>query len=72
MGGWGGGGAATPLLSFLRRKVKMYVFQLLSTIKVNLVDEMMQRSYLCVIVHVKHKKLPFITVLTLFLILGKI
>ena len=31
-------------------------FRLLSTIKVKLVDEiMMQRAYLCVILHVKHK-----------------
>ena len=39
-------------------------FQLLSTIKVNLVDKIMQSVYLCVIFHVKHKKLPFLTVLT--------
>ena len=47
-------------------------FQLFSTIKVKLVNEMMQRAYLCVILHVKHKKLPFVTILTWFLILGKI
>ena len=47
-------------------------FQLFSTIKVKLVNEMMQRAYLCVILHVKHKKLPFIAILTWFLILGKI
>ena len=47
-------------------------FQLLSTIKVKLVNEMMQRAYSCVILHVKHKKLPFVAVLTLFLILSKI
>ena len=33
-------------------------FQLLSTIKVKLVDKMMQSTYLYVILHVKHKKLP--------------
>ena len=32
----------------------------------------MQRAYLCVIFHLKHKKLPFFTVLTWFLILSKI
>ena len=37
-------------------------FQLLSTIKVKLVDEMMQSAYLSVILHVKQKKLPFIVV----------
>ena len=47
-------------------------FQLLSTIKVNLVAKIMQSAYLCVIFHVKHKKLPFLAVLTWFLILGKI
>ena len=35
----------------------MYVFQLFSTIKVRLVDEMMQSAFLCVIFHVKHKKI---------------
>ena len=48
------------------------LFQLPSTIKVNIVAKIMQRVYLCVIFHVKHKKLPFIAVLTWFLILGKI
>ena len=33
---------------------------------------MMQSAYLCIILHVKHKKLPFIAVLTRFLIIGKI
>ena len=47
-------------------------FQFLSTLKVNLVAKIMQSAYLCVIFHVKHKKLPFLTVLTLFLIFGKI
>ena len=51
---------------------KCMFFQLFSTIKVKLVNEMMQRAYLCVILHLKHKKLPFIAILTWFLILGKI
>ena len=46
--------------------------QLLSTIKVNLVAKIMQSVYSCVIFHVKHKKLSFLAVLTLFPILGKI
>ena len=46
--------------------VKIHVFfKILSTMKVNLVAKIMQSAYLCVISHVKHKKL-------LFLILGKI
>ena len=44
--------------------VKIHVFQLLSTIKVNLVAKIMQSAYLCVIFHVKHKKLLFLAVLT--------
>ena len=32
-------------------------FQLLSTIKVNLVAKTMQKSYLCVLFHVKYKKI---------------
>ena len=47
-------------------------FQLPSTMKVNLVAKIMQSAYLCVIVHVKHKKLLFLAVLTWFLILGQI
>ena len=39
-------------------------FNFFSTIKVKLVDEVMQSAYLCVILHVKHKKLPFIAILT--------
>ena len=39
-------------------------FQLLSTVKAKLVDEMMQSAYLYVILHIKHKKLLFIAVLT--------
>ena len=49
--------------------VKMHVFSPFSTTKVKLVDE---SSYLCVILHVKYKKIPFIAILTWFLILGKI
>ena len=33
---------------------------------------MKQSAYLCVSLHVKYKKLPFIVILTWFLILGKI
>ena len=51
---------------------KYMFFQLLSTTKVNLVAKIMQSAYLCVIFHVKHKKLLFLAVLTWFLILGKI
>ena len=39
-------------------------FQLLSTINVNLVANIMQSAYLCVIFHLKHKKVPFLAVLT--------
>ena len=35
-------------------------------------SKIMQSAYACVIFHVKHKKLPFLAVLTWFLILGKI
>ena len=34
--------------------------------------KIMQSAYLCVIFRVEHKKLPFLAVLTWFLILGKI
>ena len=34
---------------------KYMFFQLLSTTKVKIVDEMMQSAYLCVILHNKHK-----------------
>ena len=37
-------------------------FQLLSTIRVKLVDAEMQNAYLCVTLLVKHKKIPFIPV----------
>ena len=50
--------------------VKLYFFQLLSTIKVNLVAKIMQSAYLCVIFHVKHRTLPFLEVLTWFPILS--
>ena len=43
-----------------------------STIKVKLVDGMMQSNYLCVILHVKRKKVLILTVFTLFLILDEI
>ena len=46
-------------------------FQLISTTTVNFVAKIMQRAYWCVIFHAKHKKLPFLIVLTWFLILGK-
>ena len=52
--------------------VKVHVFQLFSTLKVKLVDRMMQSKYLCVILQVKRKKifiLPFF--FTWFLILDK-
>ena len=35
----------------------MNVFQLVSTLKVNLVGKMKRITYLCVILHVKHKKI---------------
>ena len=38
-------------------------FQLLSTIKVNLIAKIMQSAYLCVIFHVKFKKIPFLMVM---------
>ena len=51
---------------------KCMFFQHLSPIKVKLVDKMMQSTYLCVILHVKLKKLLILTVLTWSLILDKI
>ena len=44
--------------------LKCVFFQLFPTIKVKLVDELMQSAFLCVILHVKHKKVPFIAILT--------
>ena len=52
--------------------VKMHVFQLFSTVKVKLADEIMQSNYLCAIFHVKCKKISIFTVFTSFLILDKI
>ena len=51
---------------------KCMFFQHHSPIKVKLVDKMMQSTYLCVILHVKLKKLLILTVLTWSLILDKI
>ena len=51
---------------------RMHVFAPYSSIKVNIVDKMMQSAYLCVILYVTRKKLPFLAALTWFLILGKI
>ena len=42
----------------------MFFFKVLSIIKVNLVGKIMPSAYLCVIFHVKHKKLLFLAVLT--------
>ena len=39
-------------------------FQLLSTITVKIVDKMVQSGYLCIILYVKHKNIPFLVVLT--------
>ena len=47
-------------------------FHLFSTMKVKLVDEMMQSNYLCVISIFKRKTLLLLTVFTLSLILNKI
>ena len=49
-----------------------FLFQLFSTIKEKFVDKMRQSSYFCIILHVKHKKLPILPVFTWFLILGRI
>ena len=43
--------------------VKMHVFQYVSTRKAKPVDKMKQSAYLCVILHVKHKTLPILSVL---------
>ena len=51
---------------------KYMFFQLLSTIKENLVAKIMQSAYLCVIFHVKLKQLPFLAVLAWFLLRRKI
>ena len=38
--------------------------RLLSTIKVKLVHKMMRSTYLCVVLHVEHKKLRILVVFT--------
>ena len=43
------------------------LFQFLSAVKVNLVAKIMESAYLCVSFYVKHKKIPFVAVLTRFL-----
>ena len=47
-------------------------FQLISEIKVKLLDKMMQSKYLFVILHVKRRKILIVTVFARFLILEKI
>ena len=54
------------------RSEKASYFLLLSTIKVTLADKVVQSTKLCVILHVKLKKLPVHAVFPWFLILGKI
>ena len=44
--------------------VKIHVFLTFLTIKENIVAKIMQSTYLCVIFHVKYKKLIFLAVLT--------
>ena len=51
--------------------LKMHFFQFFSTMKVKLMDEMMQSNYWCVILHVK-RLLLILTVFTWFLMLDKI
>ena len=43
--------------------VKMHVFSTAFNNNVKIVDKMVQSAYLCVILHVKHKKLPFLAFL---------
>ena len=50
----------------------MSIFQLFSTIKGKLVDEMEQSNYLFVILHVKRKKVLMLSVFSWFIILDKI
>ena len=53
--------------------VKMLVFSTsFNNLKVKIRDEMMLSAYLCVILYVKHKKLPFLAVLAWFPIVDKI
>ena len=52
--------------------VKIHVFSTsFNNIQYNIVAKIMQNVYLCVIFHVKHKKLPFLAVFTWFPILGR-
>ena len=51
--------------------VKVHVLSTFATIKVTVVAKIMQSAYLFVIFHGKHKNLPFLAVLTCFLILGQ-
>ena len=51
---------------------KCMFFQLFSILRAKLANKIMQSAYLCVILLVKYKKLPFLGILTWFLILGKI
>ena len=44
--------------------LKYMLFQLISTIEINVVAKIKQSVYLRVIFHVKHKKIPFLAVLT--------
>ena len=50
--------------------VKMHVFstvkKIISTIKLNLVDKMKRITYLCVILHVEHKKLRILAAFTFY------
>ena len=52
--------------------VKMGVFATVFNNKSKTCGWIDANVYLCVILHVKHKKVPFIAILTWFLILGKI
>ena len=52
--------------------VQMHVFSTSFNNKSKNRAKMIQSAYLCVILHVKRKKLPFLAVLTWFLILDKI
>ena len=52
--------------------VQMHVFSTSFNNKSKNMAKMIQSAYLCVILHVKRKKLPFLAVLTWFLILDKI
>ena len=48
------------VISFRRSShflIKMHIFQLLSTIKVKLVNRMKQSTYLCFILHIMHKRI---------------